>query len=657
MGRIMLRTLAKYTIVQFICYVCIGYAVSLAAEEPASLYKKPFEIYNEQTISTLEGQLQTQDPETLAQEVERQIARYTSQFNAEKRIAAERTRDPSGKHWDVNLVRLIQIARNREPGERYFLGDSPYLYRLHVLLGKCYEKSGDVRRALAEYNQAFRYNPIEIPASRMLPIRMQQTSGRESSEVEKVYLSMLDGFADSDRIEQESNGTWKADALQFRKLMQQYTDLKKDLEQQRKQPAVARSILLRGGNANPAAEEAKLQNMENQMDSLKNQLEQIRNGSFAQYKAQKEQQTGDLVFQMAQLTRQIEKDNKQLQRLTQRSDFYGDSPTVPERTELSQFVGYGILLELAHRIDPERLDFLEALSIEYTRSRKTSYAIEFEKRFLELAAAANKSNPGAVEADRISKRMSNLAGLYTDERRYLKAIEVYEELLNRNQDNTPGRNLLSEKSQSIYHLAELYYDHTGQSRRSLELYDQVMAAIPATPVDDFSQEMERQRMRFRIRIHQADLQRKIRYTDREKQSLDSAREIYFEVEKSRDAIEAEMQKLKEEILSLKQQLRTSDDSEVRRQYYRKLYIDQPAIQERLSQARTSLKAMNIGLALERRAFLYLQDHQFNLAIDRYNEMLSRADSRAASRARKNILLVNRTLEDGILRTPELPAQW
>ena len=67
--------------------------------------------------------------------------------------------------------------------------------------------------------------------------------------------------------------------------------------------------------------------------------------------------------------------------------------------------------------------------------------------------------------------------------------------------------------------------------------------------------------------------------------------------------------------------------------------------------------MDIGTVLERRAFLHIQDHEFDSAIALYNEMLSRAESRAASRARKNIIIVNRTLEDGVLRRPELPAQW
>ncbi|MCB1137602.1 MAG: hypothetical protein KDK23_02560, partial [Leptospiraceae bacterium] len=372
----------------------------LRAETPpeqSSLYQKPQDIYDLAAIQNLENQLeQGQPPDVLAAEVERQIARYTSQFSAEKRIAAERQQIPEGnQHWDVNLVRLIQLARQREPGKRFFLGHSPFLYRLHVLLGRCYEEQGDIKRALAEYNMAFRYNPLEIPVD-SLPVRTASPDTRNATEREKIYLAMLDGFANPDRIAQESNQTWAQDARRFRELMEQYTQLRKDLEQQRKQPAVARSVILRGGQADPAAEEARLQEMERRMETLIGQMEAIRTGTFAGYKAKKERDNGDLVFRMAELTREIERKNKQLQRLTQKSDFYGDSATVPERTELSNFVGYGILLELAHRIDPERLKFLEALSEEYTRSRKTSYAIEFDKRFLELAKERNVANPGSV---------------------------------------------------------------------------------------------------------------------------------------------------------------------------------------------------------------------------------------------------------------------
>lgn len=630
--------------------------------EEGSLYSKPHEIFDEATIRNLENQLEQGQPvEALAAEVERQISRYTSQFSAEKRIAAERQQIPENEHWDVNLVRLIQLARSREPGARFFLGHSPYMYRLHILLGRCYEEQGDMQRALSEYNMAFRYNPVEIPVSRSLPVRPEASEGtdpRTASVREKVYLSMLDGFALPDRIEQESNQAWARDARRFRELMEEYTELKKDLIQQRKQPAVARSVLLRGGQADPAAEEARLEQMEQRMDDLKGQMEAIRTGSFAEYKARKERLSGDLVFRMAELTREIERKNKQYQRLTRRSDFYGDTATVQERTELSNFVGYGILLELAHRIDPDRLKFLEALSREYTKSRKTSYAIEFDLRFLEIAEQRNAANPGSVPAERINNRMENLAGLYTDERQYLKAINIYEALLERPATTDERtRNLLNAQQQSRYHLAELYFQHTGKHRRTIELYEEVLGGLPEEVQADFSQEMERQRIRFRIHSHLAELHRKIRRTEVESNQLDAARQVYFEVEREKDAIQQEQTELKEEILNLKQQLRVSDDPEVRRQYYRKMYIEQPDVDERLAEARTRLKSMDIGTILERRAFLHLQSRQFDQAIDRYNEMLGRAESRAASRARKNIILVNRTLEDGILRNPELPARW
>ena len=137
------------------------------------------------------------------------------------------------------------------------------------------------------------------------------------------------------------------------------------------------------------------------------------------------------------------------------------------------------MLELAHRIDPERLKFLEALSEEYTRSRKTSYAIEFDKRFLELAKERNVANPGSVDQQRIKDRMQNLAGLFTDERQYLQAIQIYEELLAMPANNEPTRNLLTRRQQSLYHLAELYFKHTGQRRRAIELYEQVLNTLPA----------------------------------------------------------------------------------------------------------------------------------------------------------------------------------
>ena len=130
--------------------------------------------------------------------------------------------------------------------------------------------------------------------------------------------------------------------------------------------------------------------------------------------------------------------------------------------------------------------------------------------------------------------MSNLAGLYTDERRYLKAIEIYETLLDRSAADQPGQGLLTRNQQARYHLAELYFQHTGKRRRSMELYEQVLQEVPNTRQDDFALELERQRIRFRIHNHLAELNRKIRRTDQEKSRLDLAREVYFELEAERD---------------------------------------------------------------------------------------------------------------------------
>ena len=605
------------------------------------LIKKPQDVIQIQDVNRLEADVSTPQPDcggvsipgSIIARASQQISLYTSQFIEGKKIQDERNSTrTSFLDMDVNAVRLLTLRRNMQYPGSFFLGEFPLMYRLHTVLGKCYASQDETYRALAEYAMAFRYTGMEFwkePA--------------DQTEREGIYSLMLDGFADVNRTAQESDPDIKQAAERFRQLMSGYENLKNTLTEAKKEIDVAVAARARG-LPGPTPEEAKSRadSLQTQMDQLTANLEEIRKNQYRKYYDLKRTRDGNLAFEMANLVKKLEIDNKNLARILNRSSYYRGlgGELGEERTELRNFVGYAIFLELAQRIDPENLRYLTLLSSEYRNSRQVDRAIAFEEKYIELAG---RMNPPPAE---LPERMLALAGMFTDVRNFVRAGEAYEKYLALEKEPEKAR-------KATLDLADLYFHDTGNFERAEELYRSYLRdslLVDETKLD-YRIRNEVRSTRFRIFKNLASIDRRHSRPAKEREDLSGARTQFAAIEKDFSDYETQENKIRSSILEIKKQLLSRENEDLQKEYYRLLRIDLPAVREVTDFLRVRMSSLNLPVILERMALISIRDRNFNDSLDLYREIVRRGTGDQTTRARRNIELVNLTMTDGILRSP------
>lgn len=625
--------------------LALGLASSAAFAQPAApgagLYERPQTILRPALIAQLEQELAAPDPDlrAIVERAEAELKRYTGQFVEEKRIQDERrTRTLAPYDIDENTARLIALLQSEQYGQISFLGEAPYLYRLHTLLGRAFEGLDDPYRAMSEYAMAFRYTGLEIPASET----------PDQAERDRAYLLLLRGFADPDRLAQETDADLQRAGLRFRELAAEYAELQPRLAEAERAPDVAQSALLRGVPADPAAAIAERDQLRARVAAVRGELESIRTGAARVYSDRKRRRDGELAYRMALLTRRLEADNKNRLRILYRSSFYrgaGDQ-LGEERTALRDFVGYRIFLELAVKIDPENLTYLDLLADEYRSARLIVQAIAFEERYI---AIAEKSDP---RPENLPEHYIRLAGLYTDSRNYIQAAGAYERFLSLSRN--PERRLLASLE-----LANLHFARTGDLPRAQELYSEYLAASNRPDEAQLALEprTELRSVRYRAQKNLAAIHRRRQRTAEEKTQLEQAAANFLRIEADYQEAERSELEIRRSINRVKAQLLDRMDDRLEREYYRLLRIDLPAARERLGFLKTRLHSLDYPSLLERRALIAFRFRELTAAQNLYREVIRRGPAEQGARARRNIELIRRMESDGVLRQLEAPAYF
>ena len=609
------------------------------AQDRGPRYQRPQDILDPAVIQQAEEDLEAGDPDyaALVQVLRSEISKYTSQFVDSKRIQDERRNRSSWTELDKNSVRLLVLAREAKTGKIQFLGNEPYLYRLHRALGRAYQALEQPYRALGEYAMALRYTGREQP--------WKEPENTKQSETR--YLFMLRDFADPDRIAQETDGNIRQAALRFREQMESYSRLKREALAARKNISVVEAQRERGQDVSVADAQERAASLGAELETVLTELEEIRRNQYRSYHAAKIARDGNLAYQMALLVRQIEEGNKKLSRILNRSSFYRGIGTAQseERTALRNFVGYGIFLNLAHRIDPQNLLYLSLLAREYRNSRENTRAIAFEEMY--IREARKQTNP----PPELAEHLLSLGGLFTDTRNYVRARETYEQYLAISADP-------EKKARVQLHLADIYFEKTGNFNLAEETYNAYLtwsAALPAAT--DFRIANERRAISYRIYRSLASIKRRNLRTDQEQDYLARAREVYGELQGEHERYLEEKRAVQTRISNVKRQLLSQEDERAQQEYYRLLRIDLPAVSERVGVLETRLDALNIARVLERLALLAQGRRDFERALALYREIIEKGSGSESTRARRNIQRINRSLVDGRLRKPILPPDF
>ncbi|HMU84754.1 MAG TPA: hypothetical protein PKE49_13300 [Leptospiraceae bacterium] len=598
------------------------------------LYKQPSEIIDPAQVDDLEKSALGLNPdcEAILTRANNLLSSYYSQFIADKRIQDER-RNPSfaAETLSENTVRLIALARSKEPGREYFLGAQPYLYRLHRLKGVCYHKTEEHTKALNEYAMAFRYTALD-PAYQDNP---------DKNELSAIYLRMAQNFGDKERARQEQDPALRSDSTGLRDLVDRFIQTSGALEAAEKQISVEEARVVRGKGGNPAAARAKRDSLKQQVDSLRSQVEGVRKGSYRTFALRCQKENGELAFTMANIVQELEQKNQEVERILNRSSFYRGigNELGEDRTSYSGFTGYGILLEFANKIDPSNLLYISKLADEHRKNRRRDLAIRFyEDYFAKASALAQKP---ADFADNLLK----LAGVFTDSQNYIRAadmLEQYDALV-----SSPAAKL---------QLADIHYYRTGRTARAKELYDAYMAARPAT-AGTLKDRVESGLVAFRVQKNLASIARRNLRTGEEMGALAAAENVFRSLEKEEADARKVEEDLRAKLFEIKRRLLGREDEDLQREYYRLQRIELAQAMEQTGYVHTRVDSMNIGQVLERQAYLAERQRNFDLAREKYRELVVRGTGPEQSRARENLERLRLSLADGLLRPPSLSPDF
>ena len=619
---------------------------SLPGQEPETvqLYKKPAEILTRAEMDPVFAAENQEKPdcETLLPLTRDLLERYYGQFLEGKRILYERNLGPRlDSGLDVDAMRKLRMERSRMRSPIRFLGNSPYLATLHRERGRCLELQGESGEALGQYTEALRYTAFENP----------YPSDRSPEEREDIYRQMLSGFALKERSREDRDPGVEGTAKTFRENYELYQKTKRDLAEARRDLDVVRADLARGKAGSLIQAGNEIERLEKEEFRLKEELEAVRKGSFADYLARKRRGDGELFYRIARILHAREIDDVELALYRQRiqeARAVGGGIRIPEPG--SRTDGYRSFLEMAYRLDPGNPEYISLLGEEYGKSRESDAAILMEEEFLRRAGEV--ATPPAPPV--LQEHHMRLGRLYSDTGNPLKSTEHYEEALRLAGIAGEGDGEEADWLRRV--LAQNHFQKTGHLERARELYlerverrkNQNPEGLPFEEKIDFYGES------YTIQKNLATIERRFQRSEAEIQHLEQAEKDYGALEELQRGLLEQKEELQGSLNALKAGLLDREDPDMQRDYYRKKRFDLPGLEEKLRSLRIRMDSLNSAEDLERLAFLLVRNRQDNRARELYQEILKRGDSGEKTRSRANLVSLEESRESGSPLHLQLP---
>ncbi|EHQ05513.1 hypothetical protein [Leptonema illini] len=650
--------------------IALFFTGSLAsAPEDFPLARPVQEAINVQEIERLERQFA--DGSLPADEVIRLagdlIGQYTGQFR-EKRRNDRRALPVPERLADLNadLVRLMQIVRNRETGAGFFYERSPYMQRLYVLLGQAYEAKKEPVRALSAYTTALRYGAFERPHDDPERAREQDRARLR----EEIYHAIANGMGDADRLTQEPDAQIRQAGAGFAETLRQFRQLRLDVEEARRLIYVEEAKQLRGGG-DPATARANYERLRGELEQTEQSLEAVRLGIYKTYYERESAAGGELLHKMALLSKEIETSLRLQERVLNRSSYYRGTGNVlgEERTVLRDFVGYRALLELAHRLNPRRAEYVQLLAEEYRTGRDLPRAIMYYELVVDLVG-----QPGGQSTQGLALSYIRLAGLYADRQNYIRSVQTYERLFARTEpdlwqgvkerlrDQPSTRSLadlLDIQTTFRLHLADLMFEKTGPLNRAKNLYEQSLSELRQIALPDEAEYLLRQavlRRQYEVLLRLAAIERRGRQSEAESRLLAEALQIGRRLEEESGAALTALQSIDRQRADVSAQLKIGpEEQELSQRFYRLSYVERPIAAEKEASYRSTVQALDLPQILERQAYLAVRARDLNTARPLYLEMIQKGRGDQATRARQNLELLSEG--PAALRRLKLPPDF
>ncbi len=662
-------------------------------------YKNPSELITQEEVLNLENDYRAllsnpdQGREKAFQIISRGsglLTRFYSQFTEGRRIEYERRTEPlltSG--FDVNALRLHALQMNRTVQSSSFLGHSPYLNRIHYVMGMASELTDDKAAAVRHYKSALRFVRLQ-PFTELIPppekaesltvFLSQIVTPENYLSIYKEYLKyrqeaavfqeqMDIGFADKYRLAEETDPVIRDYALRTSEILKEMPVLIRRMESDRKS---ASEDLRDSGLKQTAA--ASL----NALLQKEKMLHEIRTTEFARYAAMRSRTDGELVFRLARILKDQEHLLREEDAYAKRDSFsagMGDSPLESWQGLPGNYTAYERYLETAHRTDPLNPEYIALLSEQVKRRRHTERALMYEEKYINNIIKYRKN----ADQSALSERYLSAAGLYNDQRNYIKSAENFEKYLELSIDPLPGDTspaaelLRSRRTEAILHLGEIHLRRTQRPDRASELLEEGLRRInesvsweekQVTPEDlrdhrneDFKlpdslasltpqERLNFLRRRFQLYRDLAYLSQKRKYTEAQISWTERAVRDFRYLEEDRRILEAEAAELRRQSDTLKQDLLNQENEEKQREYYILLRTRQPALSRQISFLNGAVNSLAPVTMLLSLADLRMNENRLTEASALYEEIVRKGNGPQIAEARRKLKSIERLQREG-----------
>ncbi|EMN13646.1 hypothetical protein [Leptospira borgpetersenii] len=629
------QTFQKITVFLLICFGFLG-TFSVYPDEQdrrydsKNLYDPPSVRITEQDLNNLRRTIQDPSRDAIS-EIQKVLDQYYSQFVDSRRIEEEKR---LGKIFDEktnrNTIRLLILGMFAKLTPSKMMRDSPILFELHMLLSKEYEKKKQNAKAIESALAAIRY--------------------RDFSHTEKEFL-------DERRLAEIFDPVEKQAALSHSRSLENLEKSKKDLKDSKDFFHLFEANLMRGKETKiterdpngktfertlaaselPAFKEKIAQS---ERDLKNKEKEYNESGFYENFRRKKSREDADVVYYLAGLVKQAESENKERLKVVNQFGAAGTGIFVLfDYKRNTDFYATAALWELATRLDPTMKEPVLDLAKELKASGKKAKAVDFYKKYLELALVER------TEENKLAEIYFAIASLYTELKQNVLASSFYE--LYYKAETDPKK-----KSSFAYELGSFFENRTGDLERAALYYGVWLKnhLNPETENLPFAEVCEFHRQEFLAEFGISKLYSYRRKRQEEKGALKAAIRSYerlkeiYKVEESKNAI------LKKETLAIKRNLLEKTDDSIMAQYRLK-DLDFQESTSRLGVVRTKLNSTPVTLAMKRLSILLEEEKDFLSAKKIHEDIVKIGNPIEINFSLMNIDRINKILEDGIKREP------
>lgn len=623
----------------------------------SQVLRKPHEVMNFQRIQLLENQWQNRlfTSEEILPLIEQELQAYFSQFRDERLLRETIISVPYDYYnFPLNKIHTFLYIRSREDIQKSNRIFSPYLYNTFLFKAKLHKDLNQSNKALESYFQSLNYAiPIihlsdEVKnkdiISREINIKDLEQTLNQKEFIELLnYFEYLDfTFGNENFIKETIDSNFQTKINSFKEL---YVNFQKNLKEiQNLKQEYYKSQFMR--NLNETTNLSR--NFQQKWLEIHNNWNQLLDfyNEFLLEQRNLKKEYSNILYDMALIMKEIEIKQKERERLLNQSSYYrgtGNALGI-NKTQYRMFTGYKTLLELAHNLNPDDLNYIDLLSDEYFSIKDTTSGLKIEKEWFKKASKEDIRNPKhffRIISYYLSTKNVSLAKEYIENFR-VNLVEV-PALQNYIFDKNKQELLLDPFDHFNYFyinfLIQYYLSYKINVDIPTELSNLLQKIDDKLKTNqDFNTNLKAYKLKSSVLNDLASYYRFNKNSNEEYKFLMEIKTIDDTLENMELNTSEEYKNLNQQSLNLKRELYYEEDTKKTQDLFELEKIRLPNLKKQLESINTLRNSLKIGNILERIAYLNFMNKNLDNAIFFYNSIISKknVDDQTKYRAMENI---------------------